>query len=85
MQYDEIYNKASVVKDLIRVIRSYQKDSELKLETVNGYGAKYDLKLRNEYLHKIDINNRVIKRLDERLKKQIKNLNVSMNFIILDL
>lgn len=85
MQYDEIYTQASVVKDLIRAIRSYQKDSELKLETVNGYGGKYNIKLRNDYLHKIDINNRVIKRLDERLKKQIKNLNISMNFIILDL
>ena len=75
MKYDEIYNQAKVVKDLIRAIRSYQKDSELKLQTVNGYGAKYDFKLRNDYLHKIDINNRVIKRLEERLKTQITITN----------
>ena len=85
MQYDEIYTQASVVKEIIRAIRGYQKDNGLKLESVNGYGAKYDINLRNLLLHKIDINNRVIKRLDERLKKHINYLNISINFIQLDL
>lgn len=74
MNYDDIYKTADNIKALVRTIRAYEKDTELKLQTVNGYGGKYNLKLRNEYLHKIDINNRVIKRLEDRIKKQTFNL-----------
>lgn len=74
MNYDDIYKTAENIKALVRTIRAYEKDTELKLQTVNGYGGKYNIKLRNEYLHKIDINNRVIKRLEDRIKKQTFNL-----------
>lgn len=74
MNYDDIYKTADNVKALVRTIRAYEKDTELRLQTVNGYGGKYNIKLRNEYLHKIDINNRVIKRLEDRIKKQTFNL-----------
>ena len=74
MNYDDIYKTADNIKALVRTIRAYEKDTELKLQTVNGYGGKYNIKLRNEYLHKIDINNRVIKRLEDRIKKQTFNL-----------
>ena len=39
MNYDDIYKTADNVKALVRTIRAYEKDTELKLQTVNGYGG----------------------------------------------